>query len=212
MPNLLLTHGDAQNAGGFETIWTEFKSAAVYVSTARSRSPYYRRALQVLENHPDRRRTVSIGDFVNDWEVLHPPAGRGHPRAHDNAMVLRSKLGAWTVLHLSDLGETGQRTLMQNHADLRADIVIAGMPEQNEPLAAELLEEIRPKVIILGTTRYPYRAEGGPELRARLEASGAAVFYTTDSDAITICLDDDSCTISAMSGKSLELSRPPGGG
>jgi len=202
---LLLTHGDIQSAGGFGLVWDEFRPEVVVTSTARARSPVYRRAMRFLEERPERWKTVSVGDEVNGWEVLHPGRGRGLPRADDNCVVLRRVIEGWRVLHVSDLGAVGQREFLENGGELRADIVIAGMPESGEPLSGDLLEAIRPRAIILGTSRYPYTAVGSPKLRARLEASGAEVFYTNEEDAVTIMFRDEGCEIRAMKGRRVTL-------
>lgn len=197
---LLLTHGDAQNVGGFPVIWSEFKPELVFTSGVRARSPGYRKAIETLDSHPDRWMKVACGSRVNDWELLHPPSGRGMPKADDNCVVLKGEWEGIRVLHLSDLGKAGQQQLLESGSDLRSDIVIAGMPEAGEPLHPELLEAISPRVILLGTSRFPYTALGTTELRARLEKA-AAVFYSTESDAVTLTFRDRSCRIQDMNGR-----------
>ena len=141
------------------------------------------------------------------WEVLHPLEGKGFPRADDNCVVLKRRIEHWTVLHLSELGETGQRQLLENTADLRADILIAGMPEQGEPLGAEVLDAVKPRVIILGTSRYPYTAAGSPELRARLESIGADVFYTDDKTSVSVIVRPEMCEVRSMDGRVMIIAK-----
>lgn len=210
--HLLLTHGDAQNAGGFRTIWEEFEPDIVLTSPARARSPVYRKAIQLLEEHPRRWKVISASDQFSGWTVLHPPSGRGRPRADDNCVVLKRAVGNWTLLYVGDLGAEGQKQLLASDANLKADIVITGMPEQDEPLRDELLTAIRPRVIILGTSRYPHHAEGTPELRARLERSGAMVFSIVETDAVTIQIQRDRCEIAGMNGTKLHLDPSDPGG
>ena len=198
--NLLLTHGDAQNIGGFRTIWDEFTPESVITSATRARSPYYRQALRLLEENPRRWKVVAADERINGWRVMHPPRGRGLPRADDNCVVLKRKIGSCTILHIAELGRAGQEQLLEFGADLDADIVIAGMPEQDEPLGDELLKAISPRVIILGTSRYPHHAAGKPELRARLERIGAKVFSVIETDAVTIGITREECAITGMNG------------
>ena len=149
---------------------------------------------------------VATGSELQGWTVLHPERGeRGFARADDNAVVMKKRIGAWTFLHLSELGEAGQKKLVESGADLRADVVIAGMPEQGEPLTEELLELIRPRVIVLGTAEYPYTAQGKPELRERLEASGAEIFYANEENAVTITVKGNECVVSTMTGRRAAL-------
>jgi competence protein ComEC len=202
---LVLTHGDAQVVGGFSLVWLEFEPEKVFTSAVKMRSPGYRRAIAELEKS-DRWKTLAAGEEVEGWSVLYPPrVERGFPRADDNAVVLRKSIDAWTVLHVSDLGESGQKKLLESGNNLRADIVIAGMPEQGEPLTDGLLEKIRPKIIVLGTAEYPYKAQGSPELRKRLEESGAKIFYVDQEKAVTISVKPKECVVTTMEGKRISL-------
>jgi competence protein ComEC len=206
--HLLLTHGDAQNVGGFQTIWEEFEPGLVITSSTRARSPVYRQTIRLLENSPSKWKIVSTGERFNGWTILHPPEGRGLPRADDNSVVMKRALGHCSILHVGDLGGAGQKQLLASGADLDADVVIAGMPERDEPLGDELLQAISPRAIILGNSRYPHHAEGTPELRARIEQTGAKIFYMTETDAVTIRIDHDECAISGMNGTETKLRRP----
>lgn len=208
LDGLAITHGDAQVVGGFELLRREFRPEVVFTSGVKMRSPGYRKAVGELEKEQNRWRKVATGDLVEGWRVLHP-AGveRGFPRADDNAMVLKKRIGAWTVLHLSELGTLGQERLLAAGESLRADVVIAGMPEQGEPLSPALLEAIRPKVIVLGTAEYPYKSQGTSELRKRLEESGATVFYMNETQAVTVSVRANGCLVTSMAGKKISLRR-----
>jgi competence protein ComEC len=198
---LLVTHGDAQVVGGFETIWEEFRPTKVYTSSVRMRSPGYRRLIQFLGLNPADWQKIAVGDSVAGWTVLHPASTeRGFPRADDNAVVLRRKIASWTFLHLSDLGEAGQIGLSESNLDLKADIVFSGLPEQTEALQPELLKQIQPKVIILGTSAYPHTSRGSAEFRRRLESTGAKILYVDEEGAVTVTISPKQCRITTMAG------------
>ncbi|HVK58442.1 MAG TPA: ComEC/Rec2 family competence protein [Candidatus Kapabacteria bacterium] len=205
---LLITHGDAQAVGGFKMIWNEFSPTMVLTSPARMRSPGYRQAIQYLSEHPAKWKRIAAGDHVDGWEVLHPTGNeRGFPRADDNAVVLRKRIGGWTILHISDLGMSGQRQLLERGMNLQADIIIAGMPENGEPLEDELLEAISPKMIILGTTEYPHTSQGSAALRDRLRDSAPPTVFLNESQAVTLTVTGSECVLSSMQGRPIRLSR-----
>jgi beta-lactamase superfamily II metal-dependent hydrolase len=192
--------------GGFEMMWNEFGAKRVYTSAVKMRSPGYRKAVAVLKEEPKRWEMIAVGSEVQGWRVLHPERNeRGFARADDNAVVMKKRIGAWTLLHLSELGEAGQKKLVELGADLRADVVIAGMPEQGEPLTEDLLQVIRPRVIVLGTAEYPYTAQGTPELRERLEASGAEILYVNEENAVSITVKGNECVVNTMAGRRVAL-------
>jgi beta-lactamase superfamily II metal-dependent hydrolase len=206
---VVLTHGDAQAIGGFPMVWKEFEPETVFTSSVKMRSPGYRRAIAELEKS-DRWKAIAAGDNVDGWTVLNPPrAVRGLPRADDNAVVLRKRIARWSILHLSDLAAAGQQRLLASVPDLRADIVIAGMPEQGEPLRDDLLSAIQAKIIILGTAEYPWTARGSVNLRERLERSGVRVFYVNEEKAVSVSVRADECVIRSMEGTLVRLKLDP---
>ena len=64
---------------------------------------------------------------------------------------------------------------------------------------------VQPRVLVLGTAEYPFTAQGKPDLRERLEASGAKVVYVNEEDAVTITVKPTECVLSTMKGRRLQL-------
>ncbi len=186
LPNLLLTHGHSQYIGGAETLAGLFSARKVWVSPVRFRSPAYRRAVATFGQTPGRVQILSRGGRLGPWRVLHPEAGDRFPQADDNTMVLRGDLQGTRVLLLSDLGRPGQNALLGRRDDLRADIVVTGLPGALEALGDDLLEAIRPRLIVVADSEYPATARASPRLRARLGQSGVPVIYTRFSGAVTL--------------------------
>ncbi len=178
--SLVLTHGDLNHVGGAEILREKFHPTRVFTGPMRFRSPAYRRFLDGLEPQGGWKK-ISRGDAVAGWRVLHPEAQDRFPRADDGALVFFAEINRSRVLLLSDLGELGQRALLARTPDLRADIVVTGIPLKEEPLYPELLRKVRPKLIVVtgGEMRLLNRA--GARLRRRLARSGAKVIYLAES-------------------------------
>ena len=120
------------------------------------------------------------------WRVLHPPADEHFSQADDNAIVLRGELNGTKVLLLSDLGKPGQIALFAHQPDLRAEIVVAGLPQQSEPLAEAMLDAVHPRLIIIADSEYPALARANRKLRERLARRGIPVLYTVETGAISL--------------------------
>jgi ComEC/Rec2-related protein len=209
LPNLALTHGDQRRIGGFKIIADAFHPALTYTSPARSRSPAYRATLQQLEATPARGKTISVGDHVAGWEVLHPTATDKFDRADDSALVLRGEFHGLRVLLLSELGVVGQKALLARQPDLRADLVIAGMPEQGEPLGDALLAAIMPRLIVLADTEFPAGKRPKPALLARLSRAGVPVLRLTEAGSLTARFSQHGLSLTTVEGrKAAALSRP----
>ena len=201
LPHLLLTHGDIRSVGGANLLWTDVPVEQVVTSPIGFRSPVYHSILDALQTRPNLQHTVSRGDSTAGWQLLHPDMEDRFPRADDKTIVL---LGNWfgiRVLLLSELGQAGQRKLFDRQTDLRADIVIAGLPEHAEPLNESLLWATRPKLIIITDSEYPATRRAGEELRNRLEMSKIPVLYTRTTDAVTIKVTKSGWQVRGMTGE-----------
>jgi ComEC/Rec2-related protein len=193
---LVLTHGDAAHVSGAELFADEFRVSEVVVPAVRFRSIVYRRALERIDAKHQARRT-GYGDALmpgigenrvanGRWRVLHPVAGERYARADDAALVLAGSLNGTRVLLVSDLGEEGQRALLDRGCDLAADVVISGLPSNGQALLDEFLDTVRPKVVVIGDSELPLSECAGFELRERLKARGVKVFYTSETGAVTL--------------------------
>jgi len=213
LSSLLLTHGDHRHVSGFPSIEKRFRPRAVFTSGLPFRSPAYRATVAALAETPDRWRQVHRSVEVPPWQVLHPLAGDRLSQADDGAMVLRGEFHGLRILLLSDLGREGQRLLLERESDLWADLVIAGVPAQGEPLRDELLAAIRPQLIVISAGEFPAGERPSEALRQRLAGQRIPVIYTLDSGSVAMDFRPDGCEVRAMDGKTfLLLPRrvPPG--
>jgi len=200
VPRLVLTHGDLRHVGGFETLEEIFGVGEVFASPVRFRSQAYRRIAAELLANPSRGRTIQRGNRVGGWQVLHPDASDRFPQGDDNALVLMGTFYQTRVLLLSDLGRPGQETLLKRGDDLRADIVIAGLPEQGEPLSDGLLAAIQPQVVVIADSEFPATKRASQGLKDRLAQHGAAVIYTRTAGAVTLTVSKSGWELHAMNG------------
>jgi len=203
LPTLLLTHGDVRHIGGAELVAEDFSVKQICASGVRTRSPAYRKALADFGQTPDKLKTISRNDRLDRWTVLHPEATDHFPRADDNAVVLLGTFDSTRILLLSDLGRLGQDTLLDRIPDLRADIVVTGLPAASEALSDALLDAIKPRVIIVTDSEFPARERASPKLCARLAQRTIPVIYTRSAGAATIELRPNRWEIRTMSGTSV---------
>ncbi len=208
LPALLLTHGDLRHVGGTEIVANHFSVEKLCASPVRFRSPVYRRIVQNFSRTPERLRTVSRNDRLGCWTALHPEAGDRFSQADDNALVLSAVISGHRVLLLSDLGRPGQEALLQRTADLRADIVVTGLPVQSEALGEALLDAIQPRLIIVADSEFPAEERARPSLHERLARRGVPVIYTRTAGATTIEWHSQNWDLRTMSGIRLS-SRDP---
>ncbi len=200
LPTLLLTHGDVRHVGGARAIRDEFRPRMTITSRSRSRSPAYRDLIRELEHAPESWHEVERGDEVCGWLVLHPAATDQFSRADDNALVLSGEFEGVRVLLCSDLSRLGQRTLSDREPDLRPDLIVAGMPNPDEPLSTGFLRRLDPALVIVSAGEYPASERPSRELRARLRALSVPVLFTCDHGAIYVTLRNGRWEVRAHDG------------
>jgi beta-lactamase superfamily II metal-dependent hydrolase len=196
----MLTHGDIRQVGGAELIADVFSAKQVCASAVRFRSTAYRRILADFEQTPNRVKTVARDDRVAQWTVLHPDSTDHFPKADDNALVLTRDFGGVRVLLLSDLGQLGQSALLERSPDLRADIVVSGLPTGGEALSDALLDTVHPRLIIVTDSEFPARERAPAKLKDRLAKRNVPVIYTRSTGALTLEIRGSRWEVRSMSG------------
>jgi competence protein ComEC len=198
--NLVLTHGDIRHVGGAELLTSLFAVDRACVSPVRFRSSAYRRLIADFGSGPEKLRTISRGEALGPWTVLHPEAEDHFPQADDNAVVLFGTFGGARVLLVSDLGRLGQEALLERIPELRAEIVVTGLPARTEALGDAFLESVRPRLIIVADSDYPISERASSSLCRRLARRGVPVIYTRSTGAATIAFRRNDWQVRTMNG------------
>jgi ComEC/Rec2-related protein len=201
IPRLVLTHGDLRNCGGAESLNDLFGIGELVTSPARFRSTAYRKVVAEFDRRPSHHEIIQRGDQIGYWRVLHPGATDDFSRADDSALVLLGNFHGARILLLSDLSRAGQDALLSRANDLRADIVIAGLPDGSEPLSDALIDAVQPKVIVIADSEFPATRRAGRAVRERLEQKEIPVIYTRTADAVKIVTDKSGWKLWTMDGR-----------
>ncbi len=181
---LLLSHGDIHHVQGATLLSEAFPIAEIGVPDVTFRSRDYKDALVQLEWERPVWNDLSRGDSWHGWQVLHPQSNEKQGRADDKSIVLRTTWNGWRILVLPDLGNEGQRLLLEREPDLKADVLIGGIPENGDAFRTGLLEAIAPQLIVVASAEYPVTARGSRQLRERLSKNKATVWFTIDTGAV----------------------------
>jgi competence protein ComEC len=201
IPRLVLTEGDSQNCGGAELLDQLFGVGELGTSNVKFRSGAYREAVAEFDKPPSRHEFLNYGNQIGCWQILSPAATNNFPRADDNALVLLGNFSGAKILLLSDLGRDGQSALLERTNNLRADIVVAGLPNEGEPLSDALLGVVQPKIIVIADSEFPANRRASRELKNRLAGKNVPVIYTRDSGAVKIIADKSGWKLQTMDGQ-----------
>ncbi|HEY1171623.1 MAG TPA: ComEC/Rec2 family competence protein [Verrucomicrobiae bacterium] len=208
VPDLLVTHGDVRHVGGASALIADQKVKRLITSPVASRSPGYRQLLKEWTAAGNPHLVVTDGSTLGPWRVLHPAVHDKFASGDDNAVVLYAELRGIRVLLLSDLGRAGQKALLERHEELRADIVVAGIPAKDEPLMDELLAKIKPQVVIVTCAHRPATEQARPELRERLKVGPWTCYYLSERGSVTIDFQDNQCEVQTIRMEERIIIRP----
>ena len=203
IPRLVLTEGNSLNTRGAESLDKDFRVGELVTGPVLFRSSTYRNIVAEFEKPPARHQTVKRGDAAGCWQVLHPDAGENFAHADNATLVLLGNFCGTRVLLLSDLGRNGQSALLSQTNDLRADIVIAGLPEEGEPLCDALLDAVQPKVIVIADSEFPATRRASRDLKQRLSGQNVPVIYTRTAGAVKIVTRPEGWELLTMDGQKL---------
>jgi ComEC/Rec2-related protein len=206
---LVLTHGDVRSGGGAELLNELFGIGEIYTSPVHFRSGTYQKLVAEFEKPPGRRQIISRGAAAGCWRVLHPEATDGFEPADNAALVLQGNFNGARVLLLSDLGRRGQSALLSHTNDLRAEVVIAGLTGDGEPLCDALLDAVQPKIIVVADSEFPATRRAGRELEERLGQRNAPVIYTRTAGAVTMVARTDGWELRTMTGQKFSTRTAP---
>jgi competence protein ComEC len=201
LSRLALTYGSARNNGGAESLNELFGVDELVTSPIPFRSGAYREVVAKFNQPPGRHTVIQRGDHAGGWRILHPGVGDDFAHADDAALVLLGNFFKVRVLLLSDLGRGGQSALLAYTNDLHADVVIAGLPDEGEPLCDALLDAVQPKVIVVADSEYPANRRAGRTLHERLDQRKIPVIYTRASGAVKIVAQPDGWELKTMDGQ-----------
>ena len=118
--------------------------------------------------------------------------------------MLSGSFGGNRVLLLSDLGRAGQDALLERTPDLRADILVTGLPSTGEALGEALLDRVQPRVIIVADSEFPAGERARAPLRDRLARRKIPVLYTRFTGAVTLEFRGERWLLRTMNGSQLD--------
>jgi len=200
LSRLALTAGDAKNCGGAQSVDGLFHVGELWTSAVHFRSSTYNESIATFEKPPSRHNVFDPGANAGCWRALWPPATNNLSHADDNALVLLGNFSGTRVLLLSDLSRIGQDALLSSTNNLRADIVIAGLPGKDDPLSDALADAIQPHVIVIADSEFPAARRASRKLKDRLDQRGTPVLYTRDSGAVKVTVNETGWNVRGMDG------------
>ena len=200
----VLTHGDAEHAGGAIDMTGLFAPSVVIDSTLRDRSAARRALHQLLRQEGNPKRFAFVGDRYrvgDDTNValLYPPAMHSGRTADDQCIVTRIDHASFRVLLMSDSGAESEAELLRgDRSELRADILVLGRHADDIFATTEFLAAVQPRIIVVAAPDPFREGTDEPALRERLAGAGAQIFDQQQCGAVTVTFHASQAEVAAF--------------
>jgi len=189
---VFISHADMDHVNALADVARHIEISQVLVGPAFAQQTREYRAAQELAEVLSRQGRPSVPvargsriglDDSTFIDVLWPPAD-AQLSANDSSLVLRLCTAGGSVLFPGDAERAAQRGLLSRPESLRADVLIAPHHGSPQPVLAELLNAIAPRLIVVSSDRPDvFRRRAFEKL-----AGGRRVVYTGESGAVTVTL------------------------
>ena len=190
--SVVLTSKDKAHIAALGKIIADVPIRQVVMSDMPSRSVPYQQWRAQVNARRIPVRTVHAGAQWNVQQLkltaLNPPSDARSARADDNSLVLLLEYGPTRVLWMSDAGETVEHRLVASGLDLRCPVLIKASHNKEPSGTDELLDAVRPELVVQIANAWPVHRYPDPALRERIEQHGARWLRTDDAGAVTIHL------------------------
>ncbi|MFX3624461.1 MAG: DNA internalization-related competence protein ComEC/Rec2 [Ectobacillus sp.] len=182
---LILTHGDQDHAGAALEILEGIAVSEVILGKKKRYDKQEQEIIQIALE----KATVRIVAAGETWKkggasftVLSPFGDE--EKDNNQSIVLYAELGGLTWLFTGDLEEEGEKKLMQEYPNLRADVLKVGHHGSRSSTSEEFIRVLAPQIAVISAgvrNRYghPHR-----EVLERLRAHKAKVWRTDEDGAI----------------------------
>ena len=197
---LILTHPDADHIGGAPVILTKFKVDKVFVSNYEKDNKTYQKLIQALDNKKLKYTTPTVGSKYSfgraEITILAPNGEYDNP--NDSSIALLIKNGENSFLFTGDAGESAEKDILKNGADISADVYKAGHHGSKYSTSEDFFKAVSPSYAVISCGEN--NAYGHPHAATlnTFRMNGVAVYRT----------DEDGTIIAASDGKKITFNVP----
>ena len=194
------THGDLDHVGGFPAVFRDFRVDEVREGGGTAEDS--RRAVRVMDRERVRRgiplRRLRAGERfelggARFSVLLAGDHGTGREeRPNERSLVLAVDYAGRRLLLTGDAGEATERVLLRRYGGaLRSDVLKVGHHGSRFSTTPEFLAAVAPDVALVPVRADPRRGLPDDGVLERLRRSGAAVYRTDETGAVTVAIGPD---------------------
>ena len=192
---LILTHPDLDHIGGAFFILQMLEVKNIYdngqdLTGLAKYSDTYRWYEELVRNKNYKilkaKDTLSLGNII--LRVLWPPKPFILSGSNANSLVIMLEYEKFRCLLTGDLTIIGEREILEEKIDLKADVLKIGHHGANDANSEEFLMAVAPQTAILSVNRANIRGYPAEEVISRLRKLGIQLYRTDEDGDIILTL------------------------
>jgi beta-lactamase superfamily II metal-dependent hydrolase len=200
--------------GSAFAVLPDFLPRELFDNPAPNRSFSHRKLIDLLTSekrppHPCRAGDEFMISRHVTARVLYPPRNFRGERTDDEALVFELLVaGRRRALLMSDSGEATENFLIQNHFELRSDLLIKGQHHSGVSGTSAFLDCVQPQAIIATSRDFPDSERLKPEWLEGVRARGIQLFRQDETGEVRLRFFSDRWeATSYLTGETFRSSR-----
>jgi competence protein ComEC len=204
LDRVVLTHSDADHAGGIPAVLKNFPVSRLEIGNVDQDLDqiYSVCSSKSIPVHSLHRGDAAVsGDIF--LQVLNPPAASSDRSTNDGSIVLRLKYGRFSALLTGDLESAGEMNILAERLNMRSLLLKVSHHGSRHGTTELFLENVNPRWAVVSVGRNSF-GHPAAEVMGRLAQQGVRTFLTQDQGAISFETDGIRYFIRSFSSGILE--------
>lgn len=197
--HLILTHPHYDHIGGIFSIISEFNVLNFYDNGfSNFKSDIYGDYIKLIRKDLSKYKILQAGESLRfdniRIEVLNPllpPTGN----INTDSIVLKVIYGEVKILLAGDMGQLGERRLLNLKTDLRSQILKVAHHGEDDSTSDDFLKSIKPEEAIISISEVDIYARPHPAVINRLKQAGTRIHRTDLNGNIVLRTDGKTYSI-----------------
>lgn len=197
--HLIFTHPHDDHIGGISSIVSEFEINTFYDNGFDNfNSTIFEDYVKLVREDPKKYNVLKAGESLVLDNVLIKVLNPLLPRTgnlNEDSVVLKIMFGNINILLSGDLGDLGERRLMESGTSLTSRILKAGHHGDKHSCSDAFLERVRPETAVISVNEFNKYGRPHKETLDRLEKAGAEIYRTDRNGHIILKTDGTAYSI-----------------
>ncbi len=196
LDKLILTHGDMDHIGGAPGILSELSVEEILLPITNERTELELRIQEIAKTKHIKMKLVQAGTrwkvAAGNFQVISPLEKLEDK--NEGSIVLWASFGGKRWIFTGDLGEYGEKALVQRISQMDVDVLKIGHHGSKSSSSEEFLAVTRPEIAIISAGEGNRYGHPHPEVIDRLKKHKVSLFRTDKQGAIIYTFTNKSGT------------------